>query len=64
MVSAEAYLITPRQGIRSLTTKLPKSADSGRERAWNHGAWHSVRFSTSDGTDPRENGRTYSLIKN
>ncbi len=47
----------------------PKGADNDTIRlagagAWNHGAWHSVRFSTSDGTDPRENGRTYSLIKN
>jgi len=47
----------------------PKGADNDTIRragagAWNHGSWHSVRFSTSDGTDPRENGRTYSLIKN
>ena len=30
-ISTEAYSSTPHTGIRSLTTKLPKSAVSGRE---------------------------------
>ena len=32
-ISAEAYSSTPHKGIRSLTTKLPESAVSGRELA-------------------------------
>jgi hypothetical protein len=32
-ISEEAYPSTPHKGIRSLTTKLPKSAVSGRELA-------------------------------
>jgi hypothetical protein len=47
----------------------PKGSDTDTIRlagagAWSHWAWHTIRFSTSDGTDPRNNGRTYTLIKN
>ena len=47
----------------------PRGADASTIRlvgrgAWNHWAWHAISFSTSDGSDPRNNGRTYSLIRN